>query len=272
MPPWQGGSNVQKHVLVFDSGVGGLSVYQEVRRLLPHLRYSYLFDNARFPYGELPATELVTGCCELIARRVACEPVDLVIIACNTASTLALPALRARLGSIPVVGVVPAIKPAAAISRNRCIGLLATPATVERPYTDKLIHEFAADCTVLRLGSTELVIEAERKLAGEPANQALINDILAGWREAALAPDVVVMGCTHFPLLRDELHIALPQAQLIDSGSAIAKRVASLLNEAAQPGAAMGPGQAWCSLLDTHAGRLRAVLDAWGLPGLQEQR
>lgn len=262
---------MQKHVLIFDSGVGGLSVYREIRHLLPHLRYSYLFDNARFPYGELPAAELVARCCDLIVQRVACEPVDLVVIACNTASTQVLPTLRARLGHIPVVGVVPAIKPAAAMSQNRCIGLLATPATVARPYTDKLIHEFAADCTVLRLGSTELVIQAEHKLAGGAVDQPLINTILAPWREAAVVPDVIVLGCTHFPLLSEELNQAVPGAQLIDSGRAIARRVASLLNERASDMAERGAGQAWCTRMDEHAQRLQTVLAGWGLPGLREQ-
>jgi glutamate racemase len=266
MPPARGGC-VSKRVLIFDSGVGGLSVYDEIRRVLPNLDYIYLFDNAKFPYGELPAHELVHRCCGLISRVVARHPVDLVVIACNTASTQVLPSLRTLL-SVPVVGVVPAIKPAAKLTKNGCIGLLATPATVSRPYTEKLILEFAAHHRVLRCGSTELVIQAERKLAGEPVDQARIHEILAPWREAEISPDTIVLGCTHFPLLKEEILHALPGTMLVDSGSAVARRVQSLVggvNDAED-----GGSWAYCTRLDTKARLLQTALQSYGLESLIE--
>ena len=131
------------NILVFDSGMGGLTVYGEIRRALPEHNYFYSFDNAHFPHGELSeASPHFEACTGLVSHMVAEHAIDLVVIACNTASTIALPSLRTAL-SIPVVGVVPAIKPAAALTRNGCIGLLATPGTVSRDYTHELIAQFA---------------------------------------------------------------------------------------------------------------------------------
>ena len=256
------GGCVRKRVLIFDSGVGGLSVYDEIRHVLPDVDYIYLFDNARFPYGELPAQELVHRCCGLITRVVAKHAVDLVVIACNTASTQVLPSLRTML-SVPVVGVVPAIKPAALLTQNGCIGLLATPATISRPYTDKLILEFAAHHRILRCGSTELVIQAERKLAGEAVDQARIHEILSPWSEGPTPPDTVVLGCTHFPLLKEEILQVLPGVTLVDSGSAVARRVRSIVGEMT----VQRPGASWayCTRLDAKASTLRGPLSAYGL-------
>src|SRR5215469_4602531 len=145
---------ISPHALVFDSGVGGLSVMGEVAALLPQIRLTYAADNAAFPYGTKTEGALVerTG-------------PDIVVIACNTASTTALAAVRQFL-TVPVVGVVPAIKPAAASSESRVIGLLGTRATVATPYTAALIKQFADGCKVLTHGSPELVEAAERKLQG----------------------------------------------------------------------------------------------------------
>lgn len=265
------GSFVAKHVLIFDSGVGGLSVYQEIRHLLPDISYTYLFDNAKFPYGELSSEELIPRCCSLIQNLLVQQPADLVVIACNTASTQVLPALRSLL-SIPVVGVVPAIKPAAQLTRTGCIGLLATPATIARPYTDKLIREFASDCTVLRLGSTELVVEAERKLGGLEVDLDRITTILAPWLQAPRTPDVLILGCTHFPLLKAELHHVLPTAQLVDSGPAVARRVRSQLELVAVRNVPQifENGVAYCSKLDQTAMRLVPALQSFGFMTLRE--
>lgn len=216
-----------KQILVFDSGVGGLSVWDEIRLLRPDLGAIYLMDNARFPYGELAEQALIDGACALICQQVAEAAVDVVVVACNTASTLILPPLRAAL-NIPVVGVVPAIKPAALLAEHGDIGLLATPGTVARPYTRDLIQQFASHCRVRLLGSSKLVALAEAKLAGEPIDMGELQQVLEPW--LAAPPEVVVLGCTHFPLLRDELQELLgEQAQLIDSGAAIARRLDQLL-------------------------------------------
>ncbi|MNS25261.1 Glutamate racemase [compost metagenome] len=257
------------NILVFDSGMGGLTVYGEIRRTLPAHNYFYCFDNAHFPYGELSEPELISACTGLVSHMVAAHAIDLVVIACNTASTIALPSLRATL-SIPVVGVVPAIKPAAALTRNGCIGLLATPGTVSREYTHELITQFAPGKRVLLKGATELVIEAERKLAGQPVNMGLLREVLADWMEGEERPDTLVLGCTHFPLLGDEIRQLMPECQLVDSGNAVARRVAHLLT--ALPSTLIGEGQghAYCSLLDARAQKLTAPLQAWGLSSLEE--
>ena len=257
------------NILVFDSGMGGLTVYREIRRALPEHNYFYSFDNAHFPYGELSEAALIEACTGLVSHMVAAHAIDLVVIACNTASTIALPSLRATL-SIPVVGVVPAIKPAAALTRNDCIGLLATPGTVSREYTHELITQFAPGKRVLLKGATELVIEAERKLAGQPVNMTLLREVLADWMEGEERPDTLVLGCTHFPLLGDEIRQLMPECQLVDSGNAVARRVAHLL--AALPSTLIGEGQghAYCSLLDARAQKLTAPLQAWGLSSLEE--
>ncbi|WP_313621227.1 glutamate racemase, partial [Pantoea septica] len=215
-------SDLRPTVLVFDSGVGGLSVYDEVRQLLPDLHYLYAFDNAGFPYGE-KSEEYIVGA---IASR---HPLSLCIIACNTASTVSLPALRARFG-FPVVGVVPAIKPAARLTRNGVVGLLATRATVRRPYTHDLVAQFATSCRIAMLGSAELVELAEQKLHGQTIALEDVRRTVQPWLRMAEPPDTVVLGCTHFPLLREELQQVLPAGtRLIDSGAAIARRTAWLL-------------------------------------------
>ncbi|BDY03171.1 glutamate racemase [Ferrimonas sp. YFM] len=217
-------------ILLFDSGVGGLSILEHVRDAFPQWPVHYLADNARFPYGELPEQELIDGCVELITTLVRELKPALVVVACNTASTLTLPALRTAL-SIPVIGVVPAIKPAAALSYTGTIALLATPGTVCRSYTDGLIQDFAPHCRVIRLGSSDLVRLAEDKLAGKGCDSVALQAVLA---PLTLEPslDVVVLGCTHFPLLNEEIgQILGPKVRLVDSGSAIARRVGTLISE-----------------------------------------
>lgn len=215
--------------LVFDSGVGGLSVYQEIRSLLPDLHYIYAFDNQGFPYGEKDEAFIIERVVKTVAEVQKLHPLSIVIIACNTASTITLPALRERF-SFPIVGVVPAIKPAAKLTRNGVVGLLATKATVQRSYTHDLIARFATDCDIKMLGSSELVVLAEAKLHGEVIDHAVLKKILRPWLSMAEPPDTVVLGCTHFPLLREELAAVLPDGtRLVDSGAAIARRVAWLV-------------------------------------------
>src|SRR5215203_2472157 len=153
-------------ILFFDSGVGGLSVLGPTRALLPNAPIVYAADSAGFPYGTKTEAELAARVPALLRRLVDRFEPRLVVIACNTASTIALDQARAAL-AIPVVGTVPAIKPAAEMSKSRVIGVLGTEATVRQPYVDNLAAQFAADCTVIRHGSAELVGLAEAKMAGE---------------------------------------------------------------------------------------------------------
>ncbi|WP_432460256.1 glutamate racemase [Agarivorans sp. QJM3NY_25] len=257
------------HVLVFDSGVGGLSVLESVQLLNPHLQYSYLFDNRYFPYGELSEPELIERVCELVAVAVAKLQIDMVVIACNSASTLALPKLRSQ-HAIPIVGVVPAIKLAASMSQTGHFGILATPGTVERQYTAQLIQDFAANCIVELIGSTELVVLAERKLAGEFIDSRAVHDIVASWL-AMEDLDTVVLGCTHFPLLKEELSQVLGEkVQLIDSGPAIAKRVQHLSDDCNRIvfDHKKAEVSAYCTLTSANTG-LVDQLTAYGINSLQ---
>ena len=263
-------SDLRPTVLVFDSGVGGLSVYDEVRQLLPDLHYLYAFDNAGFPYGEKSETfivERVVAIVEAITQR---YPLSLVIIACNTASTVSLPALRERF-AFPVVGVVPAIKPAARLTRNGVVGLLATRATVRRPYTHELVSQFAGSCNIEMLGSAELVELAEAKLHGEEVALDEVRRIVQPWLRMAEPPDTVVLGCTHFPLLREELQQVLPEGtRLIDSGAAIARRTAWLLEHEAPQIHSSQQNVAFCTALNGEAVQLSPVLQRYGFPLLEK--
>ena len=216
-------------ILFFDSGVGGLSVLMPTRALLPTAAIVYAADSAGFPYGAKSEAELAARIPALLGRLVERYHPRLVVIACNTASTIALDHVRAAL-DIGVVGTVPAIKPAAAMSKTRVIGVLGTAATVRQPYVDDLAARFAADCTVIRHGSPELVDLAEQKLAGAVIDPAAIAAALAPMRAlpGAGAIDVIVLACTHFPLLADEIAAAWPGVVLVDGGPGIARRIAHL--------------------------------------------
>jgi glutamate racemase len=217
---------------VFDSGVGGLSVADCIHRHLPGLDIVYLADNAGFPYGGQSETVVINRCCTLIARALELYPSDLIVVACNTASTVVLPHLRA-MTLVPVVGVVPAVKPAAMKTINRRIGLLATPATVRRPYLNRLVEEFAGDCRVERIGHPGLVRWAEDLVSGIEAPLVELQAAMRPFREADV--DTVVLGCTHYPLLLESLKQSLPSVRFwVDSGEAIARRVAWLLDQTGQ--------------------------------------
>jgi len=214
------------NVLIFDSGVGGLSVYKEIVAKLPQLNYTYIFDNEAYPYGELDHDTLIRRVEAIITRLVAHHQIDIVVIACNTASTIVLPTLRANL-TIPVVGVVPAIKPASNLA-NKAVGLIATPATITREYTHDLVRSFSQSKPVEMLGSTRLVDMAEEKLRGNAINISELSEVL---KPVAHHIDVAVLGCTHFPLIKEEIQSVLgEEVILVDSGEAIARRVQGLLD------------------------------------------
>ena len=223
-------------VLIFDSGVGGLSVAHSLRQHYPDAAMCYACDNAWLPYGlreDGALTERIVSVCK--AAVAACQA-SVLVVACNTASTLALEQLRQQL-TIPVVGTVPAIKPAAAMSQTRHIGLLATTATVGRPYTQRLIDSFASDCVITRVAADALVVEAEAYLAGITPDVERMQAALAPLWQAVTSPavspplDTVVLGCTHFPLLKPWLsELAPAPLHWIDSGDAIARRVAQVVD------------------------------------------
>jgi glutamate racemase len=234
-------------ILFFDSGVGGLSVLAPTRAVLPNAPIVYAADSAGFPYGTKSDDELAERVPALLGRLAERFRPRLAVIACNTASTIALDHARAAL-ALPIVGTVPAIKPAAELSITRVIGVLGTNATVRQPYVDNLAREFAADCTIIRHGSAALVTLAEAKLAGEEIRPGAIAEAVRPLAETK-GLDTVVLACTHFPLLAGELATALPNVRFVDGGPGIARRVEYLTRgqpwpEAAAPGRAVFTGAA----------------------------
>ena len=253
-------------VLFFDSGVGGLSVLAPTRALLPTAPLVYVADDAGYPYGTKSEAEIAARVPALLGRLAERHRPRLIVIACNTASTIALDAVRAAL-DVAVVGTVPAIKPAAALSRTRAIAVLGTEATVRQGYVDRLAARFAADYLVLRHGSAALVDLAEAKLRGERADAdayaAVMDEMLAA--PGGERVDTVVLACTHFPLVEAELAAASPRPfAFVHGGDGIARRVASLT--AGQPWPARAaPGVALFTGGAAGAERLRPALARHGL-------
>ena len=230
--------NANAPLLFFDSGVGGLSVLRPTRALLPTAPIVYVADSAGFPYGKRSEAEIASRVPALLGRLVERFHPRLAVIACNTASTIALEHVRSAL-DVPVVGTVPAIKPAAEQSRTRVIGVLGTEATVRQPYVDDLAAQFASDCTLIRHGSPELVELAEAKLAGQAVTTAGVAAAVQPMFEAEHGDriDTIVLACTHFPLLAHELGAAFPGVALVDGGPGIARRIAYLTRDQAWPDA-----------------------------------
>ncbi|HVX91936.1 MAG TPA: glutamate racemase [Xanthobacteraceae bacterium] len=221
-------------ILVFDSGLGGLTVFREIARARPDARLVYAADDAFFPYGDHGEAELVARVLAVMGELVPAHRPDLVVIACNTASTLVLPQLRAKF-PVPFVGTVPAIKPACASSRTRRVSVLGTQATVAREYTKALIRDFAQGCEVTLVGSARLAAIAEAALREEPVDEAVISAEIAPAfvDEGARRTDTMVLACTHFPLLLDRLIRLAPwPVAFVDPAPAIARRVVDLIGPA----------------------------------------
>lgn len=221
-------------LLVFDSGLGGLTVYSEVVKLRPHASYFYCADDAGFPYGSWKEPALVERVATLMEALIAEHAPDMVVIACNTASTIVLPYLRVQWPNLPFVGTVPAIKPAAERTRSKMISVLGTPGTVARDYTQKLIAEFAAHCSVTLVGSKHLARLAESHMHGERASDAaIVAEIAPCFREEdGKRTDAVALACTHYPLLVEEFERLAPwPVEWIDPAPAIARRADQLLGE-----------------------------------------
>jgi glutamate racemase len=226
-----------KPLLIFDSGVGGLSVLGAIRERLPNAPIVYAADSAGYPYGTKSAAEIEARVPALLGRLAERFDPELIVIACNTASTIALDSVRAAL-DLPIVGTVPAIRPAALLSKSRAIGVLGTETTVRQPYVDRLSAEFAGDCLVVRHGSAELVDIAEAKLRGQAPDPAALRRILEELfaRPGGDAVDTIVLACTHFPLLEEELAAASPRrVAFVDGKEGIARRIAWLTRERVWP-------------------------------------
>jgi glutamate racemase len=218
-------------ILVFDSGLGGLTVFREITKTHPGARFVYAADDAFFPYGRHSEGALVARVVAVIGDLIRAHHPDIIVIACNTASTLVLPALRHRF-DFPFVGTVPAIKPACAASKSKLVSVLGTEATVTREYTHALIRDFAQDCDVTLVGSARLASIAEAALDTADVDDVAITAEIAPCfvADGERRTDTVVLACTHFPLLLDRLRRNAPwEVDWIDPAPAIARRVADLL-------------------------------------------
>jgi glutamate racemase len=229
------------HGLVFDSGVGGVGVAQAIRRLMPQARLTYLMDDAGFPYGNRAQADLAARLVRVLGAALARgERPDLVVVACNTASTAALDSLRASF-DLPFIGCVPPVRWAARVSRSRRIGVLATPATAKGAYLRDLAARFAADCRIVIHGAAGLASLAERRFAGHRVTEAEIADEVSGFIEEAVEAeiDAVALGCTHYAWLLPELRAGLDaQVAWLDPAEPVARqalRVAAGLTAATAP-------------------------------------
>jgi len=218
-------------VLVFDSGVGGLSVLKAIREKLPENRFVYIADDAAFPYGDWDEPALRDHIVALMGELIAEHRPAAVVIACNTASTLVLPPLRARF-DVPFVGTVPAIKPAAERTESGVVAVLSTPGTMKRDYTRELIRSFARDCHVRLVGAPDLAGLAEAHMRGAPADRdAILGQIGPCFVEMkGRRTDIVVLACTHYPFLVDIMAELAPwPVTWLDPAPAIARRLVTVL-------------------------------------------
>jgi glutamate racemase len=235
-------------ILVFDSGLGGLTVLREIVVARPDAHYVYVADDAFFPYGHHGEEAIIARVVPLMGELIAAHSPDLIVIACNTASTLVMSHLREAY-TVPFVGTVPAIKPACASSRTKRVSVLGTKGTVKREYTHALIRDFAQGCEVTLVGSADLASLAEAALSGvEISDREIFAEIapcfVGGGESDPARTDTVVLACTHYPLLMGRLVKLAPwQVDWIDPAPAIARRVAALLgapgSEADHAGAEM---------------------------------
>jgi glutamate racemase len=264
-------------LLVFDSGIGGLSVAAEIRRERPTDEIAYVADDAGFPYGAWEDAALCDRVVGLMAKHIERLRPDAVVIACNTASTLVLPPLRARF-DIPFVGTVPAIKPAAERTKSGIVSVLGTEGTIRRDYTRGLIDSFAKDCHVRLVGSGSLAAHAEAEMRGEPVDDAaILAEIAPAFIEkGGRRTDIVVLACTHYPfLLRRFERLAPWPVVWIDPAPAIARRVVAVTgpqDAGVSPGkgnALLTSGKPWPRALMPLLGRLRLspveAAPAWAL-------
>lgn len=219
------------NLLVFDSGIGGLGVVREIRHLQPDAHITYLADNGFFPYGEKPDAILLPHIIGLIGRAIKKLAPSAVVIACNTASTIALAALRA-VHTTPFIGCVPPIKPAAAASKAKHIGVLATAATVRRAYLSELIEKFAPGCAIHSLGTPTLAELAEQKFRGMAVDPAdAIAPLFA--QAGANRIDAIALGCTHYTFLLPEFEALYPDIAWFDPALPVARQTFTVTRQLA---------------------------------------
>ncbi|UDG80570.1 Glutamate racemase [Candidatus Hartigia pinicola] len=265
-------NNLSNHptILILDSGVGGLSIYRECKKIALNAQYIYTFDNEAFPYGEKSEefiTKRVYKIVDAIKKR---HSLTIAVIACNTASAGSLSILRSHF-NFPIVGIVPVIQSAIKLTKNGVVGLLATKATVNRKYTNELIKRFSMNCKILSLGSSDLVQLAERKLYGETISLREIAQAVKSWLKMLEPPDTIILGCTHFPLLIEELKTVLPHnTKFVDSGMKTAKKVINLIDNQKDIILTNKKNFAYCLTMKQNMQNLHPALSAEGFSSLKK--
>ncbi|MCK3654945.1 glutamate racemase [Pasteurellaceae bacterium Macca] len=254
-------------ILLYDSGMGGLTIYDAIRRALPDAHYLYCFDNAFFPYSEKSEAVLIERAVAIVQKIAEIRPLSAVVVACNTASTVVLPALRANF-RCPIVGTVPAIKPAAQISKSKTIGLLATKGTVNRPYVDELIAQYAPHCVVEKIGTTDLVEIVEEKQQSGVVDWQRLEKVVAPWQNHPTL-DTVILGCTHFPLVKAELQQLLPNvAYFIDPGVGLSNRLIELFKYFPPYPEEKSINTAFCTQKSPNFPQREKIMQQWGFEEL----
>ncbi len=259
-------------VLAFDSGIGGLGIVRAIRALSPLIQVDYLADTAVFPYGEQEDAALTERIISLVSHAVARLRPQAVVIACNTASTLALDALRVACPAIPFVGCVPPIRWAARQTKTGVIGLLATRATIRRPYLTRLHALYAPQCTLIAHAAPHLASYAEQVFRGHPVpDSAIYKDIEGLFNHPDSARlDAVGLGCTHYTFMLDRLRrLTPPTMAWLDPASAVARQCCTVL-QALPPthGHTAPPEQAWFTAYPQDAQALAMHLPAYGFDGI----
>lgn len=251
---------------MLDSGVGGLPYLDRSRQLLPNESFLYVADTAGFPYGTREPDELVHHLEHTVGRVAHLAPPKALVLACNTASVVGLAPLRERF-SFPVVGVVPAVKPAASLSRNRRIGLLATNRTVLDSYTEDLISQFASDCHIERVGDGDIVSFVETRYLDSASDERIWSVRTAADRFRAAAIDTLVIGCTHFIYVEEELSELLGRrVHIVDSVDGVATQLGRVVDGIGRRTERGSPSlELSVTREQGHVDRMRRFADRFGL-------
>ncbi|AQT04115.1 glutamate racemase [Acetobacter persici] len=256
-----------RHILAFDSGIGGLGIVRAIRTLCPAVSVSYLADTAVFPYGEQDDAFLTDRIVSLLSAAIRRLRPQAVVVACNTASTLALDALRASCPEMPFIGCVPPIRWAARTTRTHVIGLLATRATSTRPYLSRLQALYAPDCTLIAHAAPGLAACAEQVFRGHPVPDEVIRAEIDGLftRDCSAQLDTVGLGCTHYTFLLDQLRaVSPPGITWLDPAEAVARHTATVLESLLDNIPAPEPARAWFTAEPPESSALVRALPAYG--------
>ena len=252
-------------IAVIDSGAGGLPYLSACRRHLAASRFIYFADTKHYPYGEKSADQIIDHVTIVVERLIKEYSPTAFVVACNTASVVALESLRQRF-STPFVGVVPAVKKAAEVSTNRRIGLLATNRTVLDRYTDELILQFAEECHVERVSDEEIVNFVEHQILESDVESRMRAIESAVSRFVSTSIDTLVLGCTHFVFVANEFRSRMPDLRVVDSREGVARQLARVAPDShAHLRSSAMPGVLHVSQAGSHEERYRGFADRFAL-------